>query len=187
MKLLGSALLLGTASAVVPPQQHVFKGALERATDAWLNPFRPFAENFKRLSHDARAAWDEAVALFPEAAEKMFSKSHPKPHTRRPDSQWDYITSGAAVQSVWVENADGEQERDVHGKLENYNLRSRKVDPSKLGVDPGVKQYSGYLDDEEKDKHLFYCQLPQNRLRSEMVLMWDQGSLSHAMIPQRTL
>jgi cathepsin A (carboxypeptidase C) len=26
-----------------------------------------------------------------------------------------------------------------------------------LGVDK-VKQYSGYLDDEEEDKHLFYCE-----------------------------
>jgi len=31
----------------------------------------------------------------------------------------------------------------------------KKVDPSKLGVDT-VKQYSGYLDDEKNDKHLFY-------------------------------
>jgi hypothetical protein len=35
----------------------------------------------------------------------------------------------------------------------------KAVDPSKLGVDPGVKQYSGYLDDNENDKHLFYCML----------------------------
>jgi cathepsin A (carboxypeptidase C) len=42
--------------------------------------------------------------------------------------------------------------------LEQYNLRGKKVDPSKLGVDT-VKQYSGYLDDEANDKHLFYCKL----------------------------
>lgn len=64
---------------------------------------------------------------------------------------------GADVQSIWVENANGEQERDVGGKLDDYNLRTRKVDPSSLGVDPDVKQYSGYLDDEANDKHLFYC------------------------------
>jgi cathepsin A (carboxypeptidase C) len=58
--------------------------------------------------------------------------------------------------SVWVENANGQKERAIDGKLEQYNLRTKKVDPSKLGVDT-VKQYSGYLDDEKNDKHLFYC------------------------------
>jgi cathepsin A (carboxypeptidase C) len=60
--------------------------------------------------------------------------------------------------SVWVENSNGEKERAIDGKLENYNLRAKKVDPSKLGVDT-VKQYSGYLDDEKNDKHLFYCKI----------------------------
>jgi len=60
--------------------------------------------------------------------------------------------------SVWVENANGEKERAIDGKLENYSLRAKKVDPSKLGVDT-VKQYSGYLDDEKNDKHLFYCKI----------------------------
>lgn len=56
-----------------------------------------------------------------------------------------------------MENENGEEERHLDGDLEAYNLRAKKVDPSKLGVDPDVKQYSGYLDDEENDKHLFYC------------------------------
>lgn len=60
---------------------------------------------------------------------------------------------------MWVENANGEKERAIDGKLEQYNLRAKKVDPSKLGVDT-VKQYSGYLDDEANDKHLFYCRFP---------------------------
>lgn len=49
-------------------------------------------------------------------------------------------------------------ERAIDGKLEAYNLRAKRVDPSKLGVDT-VKQYSGYLDDEKNDKHLFYCRI----------------------------
>jgi cathepsin A (carboxypeptidase C) len=59
--------------------------------------------------------------------------------------------------SVWVENSKtGEKEREIDGKLDTYDLRVKKVDPSKLGVDT-VKQYSGYLDDDANDKHLFYC------------------------------
>ena len=99
--------------------------------------------------------------MFPEAIKKAIDTTSsvlpPKKHTRRPDGYWDHIVRGADVQEVWVENQYGEKERDVDGKLESYNLRSRKVDPSSLGVDPGVKQYSGYLDNEEDDKHLFYC------------------------------
>lgn len=49
--------------------------------------------------------------------------------------------------------AEGKQ---ASAELANYNLRANKMDPSKLGVDK-VKQYSGYLDDEAQDKHLFYC------------------------------
>jgi cathepsin A (carboxypeptidase C) len=40
-------------------------------------------------------------------------------------------------------------------------MRVKKVDPAALGVDK-VKQYSGYLDDEEEDKHLFYCEQHAN-------------------------
>lgn len=40
--------------------------------------------------------------------------------------------------------------------LANYALRGRALDPSALAVDT-VNQYAGYLDDNEKNKHLFYC------------------------------
>lgn len=72
---------------------------------------------------------------------------------------------GEDIQKVWVTNSKGEKERDIEGKLSNYNLRTKKVDPEALGVDT-VKQYSGYLDDEEEDKHLFYCRYQNRHLRS---------------------
>ncbi|OAA72821.1 carboxypeptidase Y [Akanthomyces lecanii RCEF 1005] len=37
----------------------------------------------------------------------------------------------------------------------NYALRGRTLDSSALGVDT-VKQYAGYLDDNERNKHLLY-------------------------------
>jgi cathepsin A (carboxypeptidase C) len=80
----------------------------------------------------------------------------PKKHSRKPDSAWDHVTKGADVQDIWVKGEDGEDKRKVGGRLENYSLRAKKVDTSKLGVDT-VKQFSGYLDDDEEDKHLFYC------------------------------
>lgn len=59
---------------------------------------------------------------------------------RAPDAEWDFVTKGAS-------HSD---------KIAHYNLRSKAVDPTSLGVDK-VKQYSGYLDNEANDKHLFYC------------------------------
>ena len=96
---------------------------------------------------------------FPEAMDKANFFSSPKKHTRKPDSHWDFVTKGADIQSAWVENIDGVKEREIDGKLENYSMRSKGVDPSALGVDPDVKQISGYLDDDENDKHLFYCRI----------------------------
>lgn len=164
MKLVASAVLLGAASAVVPPSQHILKNtAQNQATDFWSNSVSSISETIKGVSGEVREIWDEVAMLFPDALERAITLSKPKPHTRRPDSHWDFITKGADVQSVWVENTDGEKEREIEGRLEPYNLRTRKVDPSKLGIDPGVKQYSGYLDDNENDKHLFYCMYPRHQ------------------------
>lgn len=166
MKLLASAVLLSAASAAIPPQQQIIKhpsteqsslkDAAKPISDAWSESLHTLSESMKGMTSEARAIWDEVALHFPEAMDKATFFSSPKPHTRKPDCSWDYVVKGADVQSVWIENSKGEKEREIDGKLEAYNLRAKKVDPSKLGVDT-VKQYSGYLDDEENDKHLFYC------------------------------
>ena len=170
MKLLASSLLLGAAAAI-GPQQQVLKashaseiplnGALKSGSDAWTKAKHLFSDSLSGLTAEAKAAWDEVAMHFPEDMEKAFSFPSPKPNHRKPDSAWDYVVKGADIQSVWVENAQGEQEREIDGKLESYNLRAKRVDPSKLGVDK-VKQFSGYLDDEENDKHLFYCECSES-------------------------
>lgn len=172
MKLLASTVLLGAASAAITNQQQVLKNpiqgqnplkeAVKPLNDAWKS-LEHLVESMKAMPAEAKAVWDEVTMLFPEAMDKANFFSPPKPHVRKPDSTWDYIVKGADVQSVWVENANGEKEREIDGKLESYNLRAKKVDPSKLKVDT-VKQYSGYLDDEENDKHLFYCRSRKSAL-----------------------
>lgn len=102
------------------------------------------------------------VPGFVEQASHLISR--PKPHTRRPDSEWDHIVRGADVQSMWVET-DGVSHRKLDGPLEAYDLRAKAVDPSALGIDK-VKQYSGYLDDNENDKHLFYCEWRHSPIHS---------------------
>ena len=158
MKLLASSLLIGAATAFVP-QQHVLQSAGQSArkvVDAWSKPLHDLHDSLNSLSSEARAAWDEVAMMFPDAMDKASFFSSPKKHNRRPDSQWDHIVRGSDVQSIWIENSSGEKERRVDGRLEDHTLRVKKVDPSALGVDP-VKQYSGYLDDDANDKHLFYC------------------------------
>jgi cathepsin A (carboxypeptidase C) len=161
MKVAASALLVGAATAAVAPQQQVLKVSeqLQQLTnsESWSKPLHNLEESLKSLSGEARRIWDEVALMFPESFEQASFFTAPKPHTRKPDHEWEHIVKGADVQSVWVENAQGEKEREIDGKLDNYNLRVKTVDPSSLGVDK-VKQYSGYLDDEEEDKHLFYCE-----------------------------
>ncbi|MCJ1361911.1 hypothetical protein MMC16_001012 [Acarospora aff. strigata] len=175
MKVYTSTLLLGVASAAVTSPQHVFQ-LPKQASEAWTKPFHNLQHHLKSLTSEARAVWDEVAMMFPEAMDKANFFSLPKKHTRRHDSEWDHIMRGADVQSVWVETAQGEKERDVDGKLESYSLRTKKVDPSVLGVDPGVKQYSGYLDDEEDDKHLFYWFFEsRNDPKNDPVVLWLNG------------
>jgi cathepsin A (carboxypeptidase C) len=159
-----TALLVGAASAASfqPEAQHVLGGAYDAVkpiADSFTSstPLKSFQEALKGMTSEAKALWDEIKLLVPEGAfDQATWFSSPKPHKRRPDSAWDHIVKGADVQKVWVQDSDGESHREVGGRLEDYNLRARSVDPSKLGIDK-VKQYSGYLDDEANDKHLFYC------------------------------
>lgn len=163
MRFAASAVLVGAASAsILSPlggQQHVLGDAVKKPLSsgddaaAASSPFAAFKEAVKGMTIDAEALWEDVKLLVPDAFEKSTFFSSPKKHTRRPDSHWDHIVKGADVPDAFVTTAGGSKS---HDSLEAYNLRVKAVDPSGLGIDK-VKQYSGYLDDEENDKHLFYC------------------------------
>lgn len=155
MKLVAFSLVVGAATAA-SPFQYVFQSP-KQLSNTWTRSLQNLQSSFESLSGEARAVWDEVALMFPGSIDQLSFFSIPKKHSRRDNKQWDYIIKGAEIQDVWVENKDGEQERDIEGNLEAYDLRGKKVDPGVLGIDPGVKQYSGYLDDNENDKHLFYC------------------------------
>ncbi|KAL9072006.1 MAG: hypothetical protein Q9157_005258 [Trypethelium eluteriae] len=170
-------MLFGAASAAVAPEQQILKAPTPLAdmVSSWSQPLQDFQKSLKSLTGEARQLWDEMAMMFPESFDKSSFFSSPTPHTRKPDTEWDYIMSGKEVQNVWVTNAQGDKERDVGGKLETYNLRTKKVDPGSLGVDT-VKQYSGYLDDEENDKHLFYWFFEsRNDPENDPVVLWLNG------------
>ena len=160
MKLIPTTLLLGAATASLTPPQQVLQQASQaphKVVDAASSVLDDLQRQYGKMSAEAKSVWDDVAGMFPEAMARATHFTPPKAHKRRPDSTWDHMLSGVDVQSVWVQGKNGHKERAVDGKLENYDLRVKKVDPSALGVDPGVKQYSGYLDDNENDKHLFYC------------------------------
>ncbi|KAL9597240.1 MAG: hypothetical protein Q9219_005283 [cf. Caloplaca sp. 3 TL-2023] len=175
MKVFATSLLIGAVAAWTSPLQHVLQQPSE-TSEAWTRPLLTLQESLGSLTREARAVWDDVARRFPKEMDSTSFFSLPKKHNRRPDDFWHHIVKGADVQSVWVENARGEKEKDIEGDLKDYTLRSRKVDPSSLGVDPGVKQWSGYLDDEANDKHLFYWFFEsRNDPQNDPVVLWING------------
>jgi len=184
MKGIASLALVGAATAFNGNGQQplqlptILKDTTSSIADtasSWDKPVHKLNEALKSLTGEAKQVWDEVAMMFPEEMSKANFWSTPKPHVKRPDSQWDHVMSGKDVEEVWVTNTKGEKERDVDGKLANYQLRTKTVDPSKLGVDT-VKQYSGYLDDNEEDKHLFYWFFEsRNDPKNDPVLLWLNG------------
>jgi len=175
MKVAASALLFGAATASILPSQQQVLQAPKQASDAWTKPLQNLQDNLKSLTGEARQLWDEVSMMFPGSMDQASFFSLPKGHTRKHNSEWDHILKGKDIQSVWVENANGEKEREIEGRLEQFSLRTKKVDPKALGVDK-VKQYSGYLDDEEEDKHLFYWFFEsRNDPENDPVVLWLNG------------
>ncbi|PHH69653.1 hypothetical protein CDD82_7618 [Ophiocordyceps australis] len=79
------------------------------------------------------------------------------------DAAWEHVVKGADVQTLQASN------------MTNYKLRATAVDPSVLGIDT-VKQYSGYLDDDATDKHLFYWFFEsRNDAQNDPVVLWLNG------------
>ena len=101
MKLIASSVLLGAASAALPPFQQVLRNpteAVRPVTDTWSKPLHSLSESFKSLTDEARAIWEDVAMHFPEQMDKASFFSAPKPHVRKPNSAWDYHVKGADIQ-----------------------------------------------------------------------------------------
>jgi carboxypeptidase C (cathepsin A) len=100
------------------------------------------------------------------AVANKFSYRSQHPHARsfkrdvsvKSDDAWDHVVKGSDL-AVSEESATVSSVDKSSFHISNFKLRAKKLDPSKLGIDT-VKQYSGYLDNNEQDKHLFYCKKP---------------------------
>lgn len=168
MRVATSTLLLGAASVAVASQEQIvlggvqdaFKPIVDSTVGSAKSALEKIEETLGKMPAEAEGLWSEMQLLVPGFMEKAQNLiSRPKAHIRKPDSEWDHVVKGADIQSMWT-TSNGQEHRVIDGSLEAYNLRAKSVDPSALGVDK-VKQYSGYLDDEANDKHLFYCKLPR--------------------------
>jgi cathepsin A (carboxypeptidase C) len=179
MRFAPTALLASAASASLLGGHH--RDAAQRVLSGGAEAVRPLADALasggpmkslqdvlRSMTEETRALWEELQLLAPGIFDKLTFLSYPKPHIKRPFAQWDHVVRGADVQAVWVDGNEGKH-REVDGPLDTYNLRVKAVDPSKLGVDD-VKQYTGYLDDEANDKHLFYCKPLATTLHPPFIL-----------------
>lgn len=178
MKGLALSLLLG---AVAAQQQRVLKvpdlhNVVDKAADkasTLAKPLQQLKDTIDSLTVDAQNLWDDIALNFPESVDKAAFLSSPKPHKRRED--WEQVMKGADIQDLWTTNAQGDREREIDGQLSSYTLRSKSVDPASLGVD-NVTQYSGYLDDDAEDKHLFYWMFEsRNKPKTDPVILWLNG------------
>ncbi|KAI0998552.1 Carboxypeptidase Y A [Podosphaera aphanis] len=166
MKPITSTLLLGVASTVIANQQKIIQEPL-KSSESWLNPLQ---DSLRELTSEAKSLWDE----FPDIVESITQTYAPKPNTRKPDSSWDFVVKGKDVKNASA-HSSGAEKGGIDSELDMYNLRAKVIDPSKLGVDT-VKQYSGYLDDEENDKHLFYWFFEsRNDPKNDPVILWLNG------------
>lgn len=158
-------VLLGAATAVFAEQQKVIQDPLN-TTDSWLN----LQETVNELTSEAKALWED----FPDLVESLTQVYTPKPNFRKPDSAWDFVVKGKDIKGPSA-HASGTHGETSDGGIDMYSLRAKKIDPSKLGIDT-VKQYSGYLDDDKNDKHLFYWFFEsRNDPKNDPVILWLNG------------
>lgn len=113
-------------------------------------------ESLSAVDAETKAIWAEMELLYPNSISQMEFETKPKAKIqKRPADYWDYTVNTA--------------------KVEGYELRVKKTDPKSLGVD-SVKQYSGYLDDLEDDKHFFYWFFEsRNDPKNDPVILWLNG------------
>ncbi|OBA20582.1 hypothetical protein METBIDRAFT_32558 [Metschnikowia bicuspidata var. bicuspidata NRRL YB-4993] len=112
-----------------------------------------FSEPFGEIPPDAVKVWQDMFLEFPKQIAQMSFKTPPKKATKN-ISAFDFHVSDT--------------------KFPNHQLRVKST-PEELGIDT-VKQYTGYLDVEDEDKHFFYWFFEsRNDPKNDPIILWLNG------------
>ncbi|CAK7891269.1 carboxypeptidase Y [[Candida] anglica] len=106
------------------------------------------------VTPETTSLWNSMMNQFPETIAKMNFKISPNKFKKMAASKYDFHVSDA--------------------KHPNHELRVKST-PRDLGVD-SVKQYTGYLDVKDEDKHFFYWFFEsRNDPKNDPVILWLNG------------
>lgn len=109
-------------------------------------------EPLESLSRETVSLWSDIMTAFPESVSQLKFSTPPKKASAK--GKFDFHVADA--------------------KLPNHKLRV-KATPELLGIDT-VKQYTGYLDVEDEDKHFFYWFFEsRNDPKNDPVILWLNG------------
>ncbi|SGZ54128.1 CIC11C00000000930 [Sungouiella intermedia] len=150
----GVQQILSDKVDVVSSQYSQIVQALEsKKGDVLAKIAQYFNEPLENISKETKNVWLDMFTSFPDTIAAMNFKSNPKKATKN-KATFDFHVTDA--------------------KLPNHKLRV-KATPEDLGIDK-VKQYTGYLDVEDEDKHFFYWFFEsRGDPKKDPVILWLNG------------